>query len=103
MESDQLKLLVRSVGPVDAAIADAGKSSLRVYVSDANAIGTVARVLEDAKSAARNASRGEILMYLQDPGLPGDVEMDLGQAFPINPQVKGALKSLEGVLDVEEI
>ena len=103
MESDQLKLLVRSVGPVDAAIADAGKSSLRVYVSDANAIGTVARVLEDAKSAARNASRGEILMYLQDPGLPGDVEMDLGQAFPINPQVKGALKSLQGVLDVEEI
>ncbi len=103
MESDQLKLLVRSVGPVDAAIADAGKSSLRVYVSDAGAIATVARVLEDAKSAARNASRGEVLMYLQDPGLPGDVEMDLGQAFPINPQIKGALKSLEGVLDVEEI
>ncbi|MDE4145985.1 MAG: DNA polymerase III subunit alpha [Pseudophaeobacter sp. bin_em_oilr2.035] len=103
MESDQLKLLVRSVGPVDAAIADAGKSSLRVYVSDASAIGTVARVLEDAKSAARNASRGEVLMYLQDPGLPGDVEMDLGQIFPINPQIKGALKSLEGVLDVEEI
>ena len=103
MESDQLKLLVRSVGPVDAAIADAGKSSLRVYVSDAGAIGTVARVLEDAKSAARNASRGEVLMYLQDPSLPGDVEMDLGQVFPINPQIKGALKSLEGVLDVEEI
>ncbi|MBE1297412.1 MAG: DNA polymerase III subunit alpha [Rhodobacteraceae bacterium] len=103
MESDQLKLLVRSVGPVDAAIADAGKSSLRVYVSDPGAIATVARVLEDAKSAARNASRGEVLMYLQDPGLPGDVEMDLGQVFPINPQIKGALKSLEGVLDVEEI
>lgn len=60
-------------------------------------------MLEDAKSAARNASRGEVLMYLQDPGLPGDVEMDLGQIFPINPQIKGALKSLEGVLDVEEI
>ncbi|AHC99996.1 DNA polymerase III subunit alpha [Leisingera methylohalidivorans] len=103
MESDQLKLLVRSVGPVDSAIADAGRSSLRVYLSEAAAVGTVAQVLEDAKSAARNASRGEIYMYLQDPGLPGDVEMDLGQPFPINPQIKGALKSLDGVLDVEEI
>jgi DNA polymerase-3 subunit alpha len=103
MESDQLKLLVRSVGPVDAAIADAGRSSLRVYVSDAKAVATVAQVLEDAKKAARNASRGEVYMYLQDPALPGDVEMDLGQPFPINPQIKGALKSLDGVMDVEEI
>lgn len=103
MESDQLKLLVRSVGPVDSAIADAGRSSLRVYLSDAGAVNTVAQVLEDAKSAARNASRGEIYMYLQDPGLPGDVEMELGQPFPINPQIKGALKSLDGVMDVEEI
>lgn len=103
MESDQLKLLVRSVGPVDSAIADAGRSSLRVYLSDAAAVGTVAQVLEDAKAAARNAARGEVYVYLQDPGLPGDVEMDLGQPFPINPQIKGALKSLDGVMDVEEI
>ena len=48
-------------------------------------------------------ARGEVYMYLQDPGLPGDVEMDLGQPFPINPQIKGALKSLDGVMDVEEI
>ena len=103
MESDQLKLLVRSVGPIDATVADAGSSCLRVYINDAAAIGTVASVLEDAKQAARNASRGEVLMYLQDPTLPGDVELDLGQPFPVNPQIKGALKSLEGVLDVEEI
>ncbi len=103
MESDQLKLLIRSVGPVDAAIADAGRSSLRLYLDDASAVPTIARVLEDAKSAARSASPGEIYVYLQDPKLPGDVEMDLGQMFPINPQIKGALKSLDGVLDVEEI
>ncbi|WP_282093399.1 DNA polymerase III subunit alpha [Epibacterium ulvae] len=103
MESDQLKLLIRSVGPVDAAIADAGRSSLRLYLDDASAVPTIARVLEDAKAAARSASPGEIYVYLQDPKLPGDVEMDLGQMFPINPQIKGALKSLDGVLDVEEI
>ena len=103
MESDQLKLLMRSAGPVDSAIADAGRSSLRVYLESASAVATVATVLEDAKKAAKNASPGEIYVYLQDPALPGDVEMDLGQLFPINPQIKGALKSLEGVMDVEEI
>jgi DNA polymerase-3 subunit alpha len=103
MESDQLKLLMRSAGPVDAAIADAGRSSLRIYLDDVAAISTVATVLEDAKSAARNASPGSVYLYLQAPGLPGDVEMDLGQPFPINPQIKGAIKSLEGVMEVEEI
>ncbi len=103
MESDQLKLLVRSVGPIDATVADAGSSCLRVYINDVAAIGTVASVLENAKQAARNAGRGEVFMYLQDPTLPGDVELDLGQPFPVNPQIKGALKSLDGVLDVEEI
>jgi DNA polymerase-3 subunit alpha len=29
--------------------------------------------------------------------------MELGQDFPVTPQIKGALKSLEGVLMVEEV
>ena len=103
MESDQLKLLARSVGPIDAAVADAGASSLRVYITDAAAVSTVATVLEEARAAAKNASRGEVFMRLRDPTLPGDVDMDLGQYFPINPQIKGAIKSLDGVEDVEEI
>ena len=103
VEADQLKLLARSVGPIDAAVADAGNSSLRVYVTEPAAVATVATVLEEARAAAKNASRGEVLMYLRDAGLPGDVELDLGQYFPINPQIKGAIKSLDGVEDVEEI
>ncbi|NIZ61113.1 DNA polymerase III subunit alpha [Sedimentitalea sp. CY04] len=103
VEADQLKLLARSVGPIDAAVADAGNSSLRVYVTEPAAVATVATVLEEARAAAKNASRGEVLMYLRDSTLPGDVELDLGQYFPINPQIKGAIKSLDGVEDVEEI
>jgi DNA polymerase-3 subunit alpha len=103
MESDQLKLLGRSVAPVDAVAAEAGASNLRIWVNDVKAIGTVAKVLEDAKAAAPKTARGEVFLLLQDVGLPGDVEMDLKQVFPINPQIKGALKSLDGVLDVEEV
>ena len=29
--------------------------------------------------------------------LPGEVEIDTGLEFPVNPQIKGALKSLAGV------
>ncbi|MES0824394.1 DNA polymerase III subunit alpha [Ruegeria sp. SCP11] len=103
MESDQLKLLARSVGPVDSVVAEAGATGLRIFVDVPEVLPTVAKVLEDAAGAAKRASKGPIYVCLLDPGLPGDVEMDLGQDFPINPQIKGAIKSLDGVTLVEEI
>ncbi|WP_170478288.1 DNA polymerase III subunit alpha [Ruegeria arenilitoris] len=103
MEADQLKLLGRSVGPADSVVADAGSTGLRIFVDEAQVLSTVARVLEDATSAAKGASKGPIQLCLMDPSLPWDVEMELGQDFPINPQIKGAIKSLDGVITVEEI
>ncbi len=103
MEADQLKLLGRSVGPVDTVVAEAGATGLRIFVDEPAVLATVAKVLEDAAGAAKRASKGPIHVFLMDPGLPGDVEMDLGQDFPINPQIKGAIKSLDGVTDVQEI
>ncbi|MCG7519461.1 DNA polymerase III subunit alpha [Ruegeria sp. Ofav3-42] len=103
MEADQLKLLGRSVGPVDSVVAEAGATGLRIFVDEPQVLPTVAKVLEDAAGAAKGAAKGPIHLCLLDPGLPGDVEMDLGQDFPINPQIKGAIKSLDGVMSVEEI
>ena len=103
MEADQLKLLGRSVGPVDAVVAEAGATGLRVFVQEPQVLSTVATVLEDAAGVAKGAAKGPIQLCLMDPGLPGEVEMDLGQPFPINPQIKGAIKSLDGVISVEEI
>ncbi|MEW2917414.1 DNA polymerase III subunit alpha [Ruegeria sp. ANG10] len=103
LESDQLKLLANSVGPVDSVVAEAGATGLRIFVDVPEVLPTVAKVLEDAAGAAKRAAKGPIHICLLDPGLPGDVEMDLGQDFPINPQIKGAIKSLDGVTMVEEI
>ncbi|SLN27509.1 DNA polymerase III subunit alpha [Falsiruegeria litorea R37] len=104
MESDQLKLLGRSVGPIDAAISSStGTSGLKVFLEAPEAVPTVAKVLADAAEAAKGASRGPIQVCLIAAGLPGDVEMDLGRDFPISPQIKGALKSLDGVMAVEEL
>ncbi len=103
MEADQLKLLGRSVGPVESVVADAGAIGLRVYLDDAQVIPTMAKVLEDAQGAVKRPSKGPVHVCLLDPSLPGDVEIDLGQDFVVNPEVKGAIKSLEGVISVEEI
>ncbi len=103
MEADQLKLLGRSVGPVDAVVAEAGATGLRIYLDQPDVLPTVAKVLEDASAAAKGAGKGPIQLCLLDPALPGEVEMELGQDFPITPQIKGAIKSLDGIMSVEEI
>ena len=103
MEADQLKLLGRSVAPVDMAVADVGGVGLRVFIEAPQAIAAVASVLEGARTAAKSAGRGPVQLCLMDPALPGEVEVDLGMEFPVTPQIKGAIRSLGGVLEVEEI
>ncbi|WP_047994348.1 DNA polymerase III subunit alpha [Puniceibacterium sp. IMCC21224] len=102
MESDQLKLLGRSVAPVDVAVADAGSSGLRIFVDDAAAIAHIASVLGRAADQLPKAARGPVQLCLSHAGLPGEVEIALDQQFPVNPEIKGAIKSLGGILAVEE-
>src|SRR6056297_2526835 len=103
MESDQLKLLCRSVQPIDGMVADAGAVGLRIFVDQPGVIGSVATVLEGASKAARGGAPGPIHFRLMGEGLPGEVEIDSGVEYPVTPQIKGAIKSLSGVVMVEEI
>ncbi|MEC7764441.1 MAG: DNA polymerase III subunit alpha [Pseudomonadota bacterium] len=102
-ESEQLKLLARSAAPVDTVVQDAGGMALKVYVDSPGVVATVAGLLESAREQAKGARPGAVSFCLMDPTLPGEVEMDIGAEFPLNPQIKGALKSLSGVVDVEEV
>ncbi|WP_299499898.1 DNA polymerase III subunit alpha [uncultured Roseobacter sp.] len=103
LEADQLKLLARSVSPIDAVAADAGGMGIKVFVDAPEAISAVASVLEGAANAVKTAGRGPVEFCLMDPTLPGEVEVALGQDFVVNPQIKGAIKSLTGVLEVEDL
>ncbi len=103
MESDQLKLLGRSVAPIDSAVADAGSSGLRVFLDAPDAISSVATILENASRDGIKGGRGPVYFCLMSADLPGEVEIDLGQHYPVNPQIKGALRSLNGVIEVEEV
>ncbi|MEL6452569.1 MAG: DNA polymerase III subunit alpha [Pseudomonadota bacterium] len=103
MEADQLKLLGRSVAPIDTVVGDGDGGGLRVFVEAPGALASVSAVLQGAQAAAKGAGRGPITICLSDDSLPGEVEMDLGATFPVTPQIKGALKSLSGVLDVQDL
>ena len=103
MESDQLKLLGRSVAPIEMAVADVGGMGLRIFIETPAAIAAVSEVLEGARKVAKAAGKGPIHLCLMDPALPGEVEVDLGVEFPVTPQIKGAIRSLNGVMEVEEI
>ncbi|SHG86623.1 DNA polymerase III subunit alpha [Marivita hallyeonensis] len=104
LESDQLKLLGRSVAPVDIAVADAVSMGLRIFVDEPEVVPQVASVLARAADQLPKAGRGPIrICCLNAPGLPGEVDVALSQEFPVTPEIKGAIKSLGGVMDVEEL
>ena len=102
LEADQLKLLGRSVSPIDTVVADAGGAGLRVFLDGPEAIGSVATILENAKHDRGRAGKGPIYFCLMGDDLPGEVVLDLGDDFPVDPQIKGALRSLGGVIEVED-
>jgi DNA polymerase III subunit alpha len=93
----------RSVVAMDGVVAEAGATGLRIFIEDAGAIATVASVLAQAGEGQRNLPRGPVMLCLMDPTLPGETEIDTGQEFPLNPQIKGAIRSLPGVLEVQEV
>ena len=55
-----------------------------------------------AREGAAVRSRGPISLLLLHPELPGEVEIALPEPYPMTPQIVGALKTLPGVVHVEE-
>ena len=103
LETDQIKLLARSISPLDAGISNVDAEGMRIFVNDENVISSVASVLDQSKDQVKLGAKGPIYLRLISPSLPGEIEIDLGESFPINPQIRGAIKSLNGVVEVEEM
>ena len=103
MEADQLKLLGRSVAPVDIAIADAGTNGLRIFLGEAGAVESVRSVLENAREQKIKGARGPVIFTIQTQTDLGEIDVSLNETYPVTPQIKGALRSLQGVVEVEEV
>ena len=70
---------------------------------EGHAISSVASVLLQSKSQSKESPKGLIQFCFTNHEIASEVTVDAGEEFPVNPQIKGALKSLEGVLQVEDI
>ncbi len=101
-EGGQLKLLARAVQGVDGVAAQAGSMGLKVFVETEAAVSSVSSVLDRAVKDGNSRSGGPVVFCLTNADLPGEVEILLPKDYPINPQIKGAIKSLGGVITVEE-
>ncbi|MFN7002791.1 MAG: DNA polymerase III subunit alpha [Roseinatronobacter sp.] len=102
IEAETLKLLARGVQPIDSVVADAGAAGLRVHIETVDAIGSVASLLDRFKEGPQRA-RGPLWFCVTDPALGQAYEIDTGRQIAVTPQIRGAVKSLGGVVMVEEL
>ncbi|MBT8459898.1 MAG: DNA polymerase III subunit alpha [Boseongicola sp.] len=101
----QFDPIARSVAPIDG-IVDAATAGLNVMIDDEGAVQMVQSVLERFKDDQSIRTRGEILLTALSvplPDAPQDVSVSIGNGWPVSPQIKGALKSLPGVVLIEDI
>ena len=103
IEGEQLKLLCRSIANIDEAISTDTSHGIKIFVEDKKVLPSIISVLDQASENKKIVSKGPIHLCLIDSGLPGDVELDTGLNCDTSPQIRGAIKSLDGVLDVQEI
>ncbi len=104
MEADTLKLLARGAQPVDAVVADAGAAGLRVRIAECSVVPELAQVLDRHRGdAAPRKSQGPLYFCVPDPATGGEIELEIGDLLPLTPRLRGELRVLPGVLDVEEV
>ncbi len=98
LEGDTLKLLAQGITPIDTVAAQAGAPDLRIHLSRPEAAISLASLL----ARVEGRSRGTITLCITDPQ-GREIDIALPDSYPITPQIKGAIKAVQGVLAVEEL
>jgi DNA polymerase III subunit alpha len=101
-EGDDLGILAKAAKPIDLALKGAASAGLRLYVNETPALDSLAKRLKTVREDVRASRLGPVSVILMHPGLPGEVEVSLAEPCPVTPQVIGALKSIRGVVHIEE-
>ncbi|MEZ5755766.1 MAG: DNA polymerase III subunit alpha [Paracoccaceae bacterium] len=97
-DGDSVKLLANSVQPIDSVAAEAGASDLRIHLNRAEAALSVAALLAQVEGR----TKGQITICVPDE-TGCEIDVLLPQPYPVTPQIKGAIKAMQGVVMVEEI
>ncbi len=102
METEQLKLLARAITPIDSVATGGAGMGLKVFIEDEAAIFSVKSLL-DRMADGRARSRGPLTFCVSDRMSGAEYDVTPDAQFALNPQIKGAIKSLGGVVMVEDI
>jgi DNA polymerase-3 subunit alpha len=98
LEGESLKLLAQAVTPIDAVAAQGGPQDIRVHLTRPEAIASLAALL----SRVEGRNRARVTLCVTDPE-GREIDIDLPDPYPVTPQIKGAIKSIQGVLAVEDL
>ncbi|MBC7738131.1 MAG: DNA polymerase III subunit alpha, partial [Candidatus Saccharibacteria bacterium] len=98
LEGETLKLLARSAQPIDQVAAEGGAQALRIHLNRVEAIPSLAALL------ARVEGRHRAQITLCVPDAHGrEIDLTLPKPFPVTPQIRGAIKAMQGVVLIEDI
>ena len=98
LDGDTLKLLARAAQPVDAVADQAGAKAIRIHLNRAEAVPSLASLLN------RLEGRTRALITLCVPDDQGrEIDVTLPQPYPVTPQIKGAIKAMQGVVMIEDM
>ena len=103
MEAEQLKLLARSITPIDEIATGGGGGEIAITIEEPSAAVSVANLLAKVRQEARRPGKDVVYIRPFSRDMDTECEIKVGEDFVINPQIKSALKSLGGVLTVEDI
>ncbi len=93
----------RSVAPIEGAVADAGGDAVAGVIWARPRRRRSVRSLLDRMATGAASARGRSPSAIADRRTGREIEVTPDETFALTPQIKGALKSLPGVVTVEEI
>ncbi|MDZ4094928.1 MAG: DNA polymerase III subunit alpha [Paracoccaceae bacterium] len=99
LEGETLKLLARAAQAIDSVAAEAGGTSLRIHLNRAEAAASIAALFARLEPGR---SKGQIILCVPDEA-GREIDLTLPQDYPVTPQIKGAIKAMQGVVMVEEV
>jgi DNA polymerase-3 subunit alpha len=94
-EEESVRLLAQSITPLDTAVA-ASAAGLRVWVTDEAAVEPLAAIVGREKKG-----RGKVQVVV--PLGAREAHIDLPQGYMISPATRQAIKSIPGIMHVEEV
>ncbi len=98
LEGDTLKMLANAVAPIDQVADQAGAQAIRVHVNRAEALMSLATLL----ATVQGRTRAQVMVCVADDQ-GREIDVTLPGEYPVTPQIRGAIKAMQGVVMVEEV